>query len=163
MDVLSRPAEEFGNDETLERLWAAKAMEHSDIYFNMLCSVDTRWLQLTPHDDLIYTHFKQDFSDLNISYINENEIKNSVNKAKWRLFCEKFKNIVEDYSFGTLMRADTKGDYSEENTMLVPRVQFYAIEIARNRENLNNDVKKLYKCTAKPTIETQEHASKIAT
>lgn len=34
-DVLSRPAEEFGNDETLERLWAAKAMEHSDIYFNV--------------------------------------------------------------------------------------------------------------------------------
>lgn len=34
-DVLSRPAEEFGNDETLEHLWAAKAMEHSDIYFNV--------------------------------------------------------------------------------------------------------------------------------
>lgn len=34
-DVLTRPAEEFGNDETLEHLWAARAMEHSDIYFNV--------------------------------------------------------------------------------------------------------------------------------
>lgn len=129
----------------------------------MLCSVDTRWLQLTPHDDLIYTHFKQDFPDMDVSYVNENEIKNSMNKAKWRIFCEKFKNIIEDYSFGTLMRADAKGDYSEQNTMLVPRVQFYAIEIARNRDNLNNEVKKLYKCTAKPNLEAQEHTSKIAT
>lgn len=111
--------------------------------------MDTQWLRLTPHDDLIYTHFRQDFPDLNVSYIKEHEIKNNTNKAKWRIFCEKFKNIVEDYSFGTLLRADTKGDYSEENTILVPRVQFYAIEIARNRENLNNEVKKLYKCASK--------------
>lgn len=122
----------------------------------MLCSLDTRWLQLTPHDDLIYTHFRQDFPDMDVTYINENEIKNSVNKAKWRGYCEKFKSIVEDYSFGTLMRADCKGDYSEQNTILVPRVQFYAIEIARNRENHNNEVKKLFKCASKANIESQE-------
>ncbi|KOB67422.1 UPF0368 protein Cxorf26-like protein [Operophtera brumata] len=155
MDVLTRPAEEFGNDETLEHLWAARAMEHSDIYFNVLCSVDTKWLQLTPHDDLIHTTFRQDFPDLNVAFIREDVIKNNTNKAKWRVFCEKFKNIIEDYSFGTLMRADTKGDYSERNTILVPRVQFYAIEIARNRENLNNDVKKHYKCASKATIEEE--------
>ncbi|XP_037296329.1 protein PBDC1 [Manduca sexta] len=158
MDVLSRPAEEFGNDETLEHLWAAKAMEHSDIYFNMLCSVDTRLLQLTPHDDLIYTHFRQDFPDMDVAFINENEIKNNMNKAKWRVFCEKFKNIVEDYSFGTLMRADCNGDYSEQNTILVARVQFYAIEIARNRENLNNNVKKRFKCASLANLENQEKA-----
>ncbi|CAH2982658.1 unnamed protein product [Chilo suppressalis] len=161
MDVLSRPAEEFGNDETLEHLWAARAMEHSDIYFNVLCSVDTRWLRLTPHDDVIYTHFRQDFPDLDVSYINENEIKNNTNKSKWRMYCEKFKNIVEDYSFGTLLRADTKGDYSEQNTMLVPRVQFYAIEIARNREGLNNEVKKHFKCASKANLEVPEK-SKVA-
>ncbi|CAK1585687.1 unnamed protein product [Parnassius mnemosyne] len=162
MDVLTRPAEEFGNDETLEHLWAAKAMEHSDIYFNVLCSVDTRLLRLTPHDDLIYTQFRQDFPDLDVRCINENEIKNSVNKARWRVFCEKFKNIVEDYSFGTLLRADTKGDYSEQNTILVPRVQFYAIEIARNREGLNNEVKKRFKCASKLNMEAQAQKIEIA-
>ncbi|CAH4033927.1 protein PBDC1 [Pieris brassicae] len=161
MDVLTRPAEEFGNDETLEHLWAARAMEHSDIYFNVLCSVDTRWLKLTPHDDLIYTHFRQDFPDLDVAYIKENEIKNNINKAKWRAYCEKFKTIVEDYSFGTLMRADTNGDYSESNTILVPRVQFYAIEIARNREGLNNEVKKLFKCASKANMEERNHQTEI--
>ncbi|KPI95892.1 UPF0368 protein Cxorf26-like [Papilio xuthus] len=161
-DVLSRPAEEFDNDETLEHLWAAKAMEHSDIYFNVLCSVDTRWLRLTQHDDLIYNHFRQDFPDMDVKYINENVLKNNVNKSRWRMFCEKFKNIVEDYSFGTLLRADTNGDYSEQNTILVPRVQFYAIEIARNREGLNNEVKKRCKCASKLTMDSQEHTQEVA-
>lgn len=72
------------------------------------------------------------------------------------MFCEKFKNIIEDYSFGTLLRADTKGDYSEANTILVPRVQFYAIEIARNRAGLNNQVKKKFKCASLANLEAQK-------
>lgn len=99
---------------------------------------------------------------MDVRIINENEIKNSANKARWRMFCEKFKNIVEDYSFGTLLRADTNGDYSEQNTILVPRVQFYAIEIARNREGLNNEVKKRFKCSSKSNMEAQEHTTKVA-
>lgn len=34
-DVLSRPADEFGNDETVETLWAMRAYEHAEIYFNV--------------------------------------------------------------------------------------------------------------------------------
>ncbi|XP_050677969.1 protein PBDC1 [Leptidea sinapis] len=162
MDTLSTQAEEYGNDATLEQVWATLAMEHSDIHFNVICSVDTRWLKLTPHDDLIYTHFRQDFPDLNVASIIENEIKNKVNKAKWRAYCEKFKNTVEDYNFGTLLRADTKGDYSEQNIILVPRVQFYAIEIARNREGLNNEVKKLFKCASKAHMEQHNHLTEIS-
>lgn len=75
------------------------------------------------------------------------------------MFCEKFKNIIEDYSFGTLLRADTKGDYKETNTILVPRVQFYAIEIARNRESLNNEVKKRYKCSSKGNVQEKSDAA----
>lgn len=92
---------------------------------------------------------------MDIKNINENILKNQTNKAKWRAFCEKFKTIVEDYSFGTLLRANTKGDYSEANTILVPRVQFYAIEIARNREGLNNEVKKRHKCASKANVEVE--------
>lgn len=53
------------------------------------------------------------------------------------------------------MRADVNGDYSESNTILVARVQFYAIEIARNREGLNNEVKKHHKCASKANLEAQ--------
>lgn len=34
-DVLNRPAHEFGNDETVETLWAMKAMDHVIVYFNV--------------------------------------------------------------------------------------------------------------------------------
>jgi hypothetical protein len=34
-DVLSRPADEFGNDNLVEELWAMKAYEHAEVYFNV--------------------------------------------------------------------------------------------------------------------------------
>lgn len=72
-------------------------------------------------------------------------MKSTKGKDKWRPFCEKFKEIVEDYSFGTLLRADATKDYSEENTILVIRIQFYAIELARNREGVNDGLRVKFK------------------
>jgi Polysaccharide biosynthesis len=54
----------------------------------------------------------------------------------WRNFCEKFK-WVEDFSYGTLLRLDCSKEYSEINSTLVARIQFLAIELARNREGNN--------------------------
>ena len=48
-----------------------------------------------------------------------------------------FEHHVEDFNFGTLLRLDCSKGYSETNTTLVPRVQFLAIEVARNRQGLN--------------------------
>jgi hypothetical protein len=36
------------------------------------------------------------------------------------------------------MRLDAEGSYEPENTTIVPRVQFYAIELQRNRTGLND-------------------------
>lgn len=38
------------------------------------------------------------------------------------------------------MRLNSHSDYSEDNTIVVPRAQFLAIEIARNREGLNTNL-----------------------
>ncbi|EFN79732.1 protein PBDC1 [Harpegnathos saltator] len=145
LDVLSRPAEEFVNDPSVERMWAMKAMEHAEVYFNILCSVDPKLLRLTPHDDIIYKTFRETFPDMKVDKISEEDLKSHEQKEKWRPFCQQFKNIVEDYSFGTLMRADCTGEYSEENSILTTRIQFYAIELARNKEGLNDIVRKTYK------------------
>lgn len=51
-----------------------------------------------------------------------------------------YENKVQDYNFGTLLRIDHTKDYTEENTMFVTRMQFYAVEIARNREGLNKQI-----------------------
>ncbi|GJQ69144.1 hypothetical protein Trydic_g6301 [Trypoxylus dichotomus] len=75
MDVLSRPAEEFENVQTLETMWAMKAFEHAEIYFNILCSVDPRLLKLTPVDDTIYKIFREEFPTLDVRVINEDELK----------------------------------------------------------------------------------------
>lgn len=112
--------------------------------------MDPKILRLTPNDDVIYLHFRQDFPDLNVDSIDENDLKSPAGKAKWRPFCEKFKHLVEDYSFGTLMRADAKEEYSDKNTLLVPRIQFYAIEIARNREGVNDSIRKHFKPSLRP-------------
>ena len=56
---------------------------------------------------------------------------------------------MEDYSFGTLIRTDVNEDYSEKNSILVTRIQFFAIELARNREGLNDHVRSKFKPTKK--------------
>lgn len=112
--------------------------------FQILCSVDPKLLKLTPLDDTIYKIFREEFPTLDVSKIDENHLKSTEEKAKWRPYCERFKNCVEDYSFGTLLRGDAGKDYCEENTILVTRIQFYAIELARNREGVNDILRKKF-------------------
>ncbi|CAH1961181.1 unnamed protein product [Acanthoscelides obtectus] len=149
MDILSRPAEEFENDQSIEAMWAMKAFEHAEVHFNLLCSVDPQSLQLSPQDELVYKVFREQFHDLKIDVLNEDDLKSSKAKEKWRQFCEQFKNIIEDYSFGTLLRLDASDDYSEKNSILVTKIQFLAIEIARNKEGINNNLRKRFKSSSK--------------
>lgn len=115
------------------------------IIFQLICSVDPKLLKLTPIDDTIYKIFRKDFPTFNVKNVNEDEMKGPSGKLKWRVFCEQFKDLVEDYNFGTLLRTNCDGEYSEKNSMLVPRVQFLAIELARNREGLNDALRDKFK------------------
>ncbi|XP_033611515.1 protein PBDC1 isoform X3 [Cryptotermes secundus] len=74
-NVLTRPAEEFDNDPSVEALWAMKALEHAEVYFNILCSVDPKLLKLTPHDDNIYKTFREEFPDLKVDILDEEGLK----------------------------------------------------------------------------------------
>lgn len=111
------------------------------IFFQLLCSVDAKLLQLTRLDDTIYKIFREEFPKLDVHVINEDQLKSAEGKAKWRPFCEQFKALVEDYSYGTLLRSDASNDYSEDNSILVTRIQFYAIELARNKEGVNDVIR----------------------
>jgi len=145
--TLAMPGEEFGNDERVEALWAIKAMEHAEVYFNLLCSVDPKMLKLSKNDDEIYAEFRKVFPDMPIAKLDEqNHLKSPAMKEKWRSFCNGFKH-VEDFSFGCLLRLDSQGEYSEENSSLVSKIQFYAVEVARNREGLNDVIKTKFKPT----------------
>nr|CAG4649806.1 EOG090X0HAI [Scapholeberis mucronata]SVE93972.1 EOG090X0HAI [Scapholeberis mucronata] len=143
--VLDRPADEFVNDTMIEELWAIKAFEHAEIYFNLLSSVDPKILRLTKMDDEIYKLFRESFSELGVSLVTEDQLKSEAAKECWRTFCETFKDTVEDYNYATLIRLDSSKDYSEANSIIVPRVQFLAIELARNREGHNDSIRSNFK------------------
>uniref|UniRef100_A0A1A8IGS4 Polysaccharide biosynthesis domain containing 1 n=3 Tax=Nothobranchius TaxID=28779 RepID=A0A1A8IGS4_NOTKU len=138
--ALSLPAEAYGNDPRLEVMWAMKAYNHAEVYFNLISSVDPKFLKLTKLDDNIYSSFRETFKELDVKQLKEDDLKSEQAKERWRLFCNQFEGLVEDFNYGTLLRLDCEKDYSEENTIFATRVQFFAIEIARNREGYNDTV-----------------------
>ncbi|XP_059726575.1 protein PBDC1 isoform X2 [Haemorhous mexicanus] len=118
--ALALPAESFGND--------------------LISSVEPKFLKLTQLDERIYEQFRGTFQNLRVDVLDPEELKSEAAKEKWRPFCLSFEGLVEDFNFGTLLRLDSRGEYSEENSILATRIQFLAIEIARNREGCNEDV-----------------------
>ncbi|XP_006166773.1 protein PBDC1 isoform X1 [Tupaia chinensis] len=138
--ALSLPAESYGNDPDIEMAWAMRAMQHAEVYYKLISSVDPQFLKLTKVDDQIYSEFREIFEKLRIDVLDPEELKSESAKEKWRPFCMKFDGIVEDFNYGTLLRLDCSQGYTEENTIFAPRIQFFAIEIARNREGYNKAV-----------------------
>ncbi|XP_025096682.1 protein PBDC1-like isoform X3 [Pomacea canaliculata] len=144
-------SENLGNNSDIELRWAMKASDHAEVYFNLITSVEPRILRLTALDNEIYTKFRETFPDLKVDVLDEKELKSAESKEKWREFCEYFKEKVEDYNFGTLLRLNCKEDYSQENSIFCVRVQFLAIEIARNREGYNDELRYTHGKLTKPS------------
>ena len=108
-------------------------------YWSILEKTKGSKLRLTKHDDDIYEHFKREFPDYDpAGIINEDEMKSGEGKERWRKFIAEYEKKVDDYNFGTMLRKSAKSEYSEEDTIFAVRMQFYAVEIARNREGLND-------------------------
>lgn len=138
MDVGKTKAEDYVNDSSVEMHWAMKAYQHAETYENLLKAVsDSTSLKLTRIDDDLYLNFKKEFPDLDVRVIEEQDIKTKEQKEKWRNFCNQYENSVPDWNMATLIRSDCSKGTSSENTFIVPRIQFLAIEIARNRRGLN--------------------------
>lgn len=142
---MSFDAENAENLEDIEKQFAVKAVMQAETYFSLLEKIPGSKLKLTQHDDDIHEEFLKAFPEYAtpeaVAEINEEDMKSKSGKERWREFCEKF-NEVEDYNFGTLLRTRSKDEYTQEGTIFVVRIQFYAIEIARNRAGLNDWIKK---------------------
>ncbi|KAB0336330.1 hypothetical protein FD754_025693, partial [Muntiacus muntjak] len=106
----------------------------------LISSVDPQFLKLTKVGDQIYSEFRENFKNLRIDILDPEELKSESAKEKWRPFCLKFDGIVEDFNYGILLRLNCSQGYTAENTIFAPRIQFFAIEIARNREGYNKAV-----------------------
>ncbi|ODV84978.1 hypothetical protein CANARDRAFT_28710 [[Candida] arabinofermentans NRRL YB-2248] len=97
---------------------------------------------LTKYDDEIFEQLINDFPEFaipaNVAKINEDDMKSGLGKERWRAFMKKFETLIDDYNFGTLLRDDSATEYTEHGTIFAVRMQFYAIEIARNKYGLND-------------------------
>ena len=73
-------------------------------------------------DDEILEHFNSEFPDFDLkATINEDDMKSKAGKEKWRNFINQYENKVEDYNFGTMLRANTAEEYGQEGTIFGER------------------------------------------
>ncbi|GLI77412.1 hypothetical protein PoHVEF18_005702 [Penicillium ochrochloron] len=138
---MSKPfdPEQAENLEDMEKQFAVKAVEHLMTYWAILEKVKGSSLRLTKMDDEIYESFKADFPDFDpTATVNEDEMKSKAGKEKWRNWINKFDKKIEDFNFGTIIRTRADVEYDQDTTVFGVRMQFYAIEIARNRAGLND-------------------------
>ncbi|CAE6438449.1 unnamed protein product [Rhizoctonia solani] len=138
-------AEKAENLEEIEKQFAVKAVGHAQTYWQLLEAVPPVALKLTKMDDEIYNDFIEQFPEYKqdpskIEIIDEDELKSKDNKPRWHKFMTAYDKKIQDYTFGSLLRRNAKDDYTEQNTMFVPRMQFYVFEIARNRLGMNDHV-----------------------
>ncbi len=126
----------------MEKQFAVKAVQHMMTYWSILEKMPGSKLRLTRMDDEILEHLHKDFPDFDPAQtLDEDKMKSKEGKERWRNFMnvyEKGDKKVEEYNFGTMLRKDPKFEYGEEETMFAVRMQFYAIEVARNRAGLND-------------------------
>ncbi|CAO3695540.1 unnamed protein product [Umbelopsis ramanniana] len=135
-------ADELEQLQDIEKQWAVKAMHHAETYFKLISSIDGSKLRLTGIDDEIYADFTETFPEIDVQHLDEQHFKTEAAKAKWRDWINKYEKRVNEYNFGSLLRIDPRDDYTEQNTMFGMRMQFIAVEIARNKKGMNAAVLK---------------------
>ncbi|KFA65850.1 hypothetical protein S40285_04661 [Stachybotrys chlorohalonatus IBT 40285] len=132
-------AEDAGNMEDMEKQFAVKTVQHMQTYWAILEKVKGSSLRLTKMDDDIYNHLKEAFPEFDpAATVDEDEMKSKAGKERWRKFMMAYEKKIDDYNFGTMVRNSPKTEYEEDTVIFVPRMQFYALEIARNRHGLND-------------------------
>lgn len=87
-------------------------------YWSLLETTRGSNLRLTKMDDDIYEHFIAVFPDFDPEKtIDEDEMKSKEGKERWRTFLMAYDKKVDDYNFGTLLRANPKWEYGEHETI----------------------------------------------
>ncbi|GFV86380.1 protein PBDC1 [Trichonephila clavipes] len=123
--------------------WAEKIIDHTKIYDNLITSVPLKDLKLTPQNDVIYDRFMEDFPDFNLDNISKNDYSSDTCMQKWKDFIRRNIELIEEPAAATLIRVDCSKGYTPKNLVMVRRLEFLALEIARNKLGLNDIYKTL--------------------
>ncbi|WFD05478.1 hypothetical protein MVES1_000808 [Malassezia vespertilionis] len=127
----------------IEKQIAVHCVEQAQTYWNLLEKVKASKLRITKYDDEIMADFEamlpEVYNDDNkVRLIDENAMKSPEGKKVWREFITKYEKRIADYNFGTLIRTDASGEYTQTNTIFLTRFQFYVYEILRNHRGMND-------------------------
>lgn len=139
------PDARIENERSIEERWAETAAKYAEIIEKLLVSAGRKSIdhlhrmRFTPMDNEIYKIFRTAFPELDVKRVDVASLKSAEAKAKWYMILESWKDSLKDYNIGTLLRIDCAVPLSPENSCIVPRSQFYCIEIARCREGLNDE------------------------
>ncbi|KAL9102378.1 MAG: hypothetical protein Q9163_002471 [Psora crenata] len=134
--------------------------DHMSTYWSILEKMPGSKLRLTKLDDEIYDHFRREFPEFDpAETIDEDKMKSKEGKERWRNFMMQYEKKIDDYNFGTMLRSNPTFEYGEKETifgaygpsrleyvhledmvniLIAMRMQFYAIEVSRNRQGLND-------------------------
>ena len=104
-------------------------------YWSILEKMRGSKLRLTKMDDEILEDLKRHFPDFNPEEtIDEDKMKSKQGKEKWRNFMMSYEKRVEDYNFGTMLRANPKFEYGEKETI-------FGLSLISHRSPLTNSHK----------------------
>ncbi|KAL7420063.1 hypothetical protein Q5752_005028 [Cryptotrichosporon argae] len=141
---MSFDPETAGNAAEIEMQFAVKTVEHLEAYEKLITSIQPSKLKLTQMDDEIHAHLLEEFPEFKfddaLRDLDEDKMKSKDGKERWRKFIMHYEKTLTDYNFAVLIRKDAGRLYAEDNTVLVTRVQFVALEVARNRAGINDKV-----------------------
>lgn len=84
-------------------------------------------------DNRLLLKFRGAFPLLDVAELCDDDLKEGRAQDDWRRFLEKESTGAEEL---TMLRCRSAGSYTDENMMLVPRLQFMCIEVAREGEGL---------------------------
>ncbi|TEB32866.1 DUF757-domain-containing protein [Coprinellus micaceus] len=152
----------------IEKQFAVKAVEQAQTYWNLLEKVNPQELKLTKIDDEIHEDAMTTFPEFaepphsKLVKLDEDWMKSNDGKKRWREFMERVvptsawvgsfgplpdatRRKSRITTLGCLIRTDAEDEYGEKNTIFVTRIQFYCIEIARNKLGLNQKAHELAK------------------
>lgn len=145
IDLNSLPPDvKIGNDEGIEKRWAEMAVRYTSTIEKLLVAAGRRSLdhlhrfRFTPIDNDIYKKFRMIFPDMDVCRLDIAKLKSPEEKQKWYFILESWKTVLKEYDMGTLIRIDAEKPFGPTNSCVVPRSQFYCIEIARCREAIND-------------------------
>jgi hypothetical protein len=102
----------------MEKQFAVITVQHMATYWSILEKMRGSRLRLTRIDDDILAHFKTDFPDVDVREpIDEDKMKSKQGKERWRKFMMAYEKTVDDYNFGTMLRASAATEYGEKETI----------------------------------------------